>query len=194
VALHRVCSISNPGSAAHRCCRLQGILSQFFFFFVSLIFLDRSITSTHTLPLFQHATSIATAPLPRCLSVGNFSCPFPFFSFFANFRHAEVYYRYCHASPPSQHSGRPCMMRKMATKAIEIGNAFRKAAGHPQIEQRSSLEGHRTGPTFSILPFIGTPPTFAEVKNSGIHGGIAAFTKGGGPVQIVGISVSFLFT
>ena len=33
-------------------------------------------------------------------------------------------------------------------------------------------------PVYSILPFIGTPPTFVNVKGPG-EGGITAFTKGG---------------
>jgi len=93
------------------------------------------------------------------------------------------------AGPNGAHNGRPtgrpCMMRKM----VEVSNAFRKAVGLPLIDtsirpiEKDKANGSE--PVYSILPFIGTPPTFVKVKDSGA-GGITAFTKGGDRVRIVG--------
>lgn len=85
-------------------------------------------------------------------------------------------------------SKRPCLMRKVALKAAKITNSFRKALGLPLLETPNHPEHHKdhnnSEPTYSILPFLGTPPTFVEVKNQG-KGGITTFTQGGDPVRIV---------
>ncbi|KAM6501816.1 hypothetical protein JOM56_001793 [Amanita muscaria] len=84
----------------------------------------------------------------------------------------------------------PCFMRKMAMEAIKISNSFRKAVGLPLIESPIVMEKHlpvnRFGkePTYSILPFIGTPPTFVEVKDNG-RGGSVVY-KGGEPIRVFG--------
>ncbi|PFH53681.1 hypothetical protein AMATHDRAFT_83634 [Amanita thiersii Skay4041] len=78
---------------------------------------------------------------------------------------------------------KPCFMRKMHMKAIEISNAFRQAFGMPLIEpshrEPDHTEGHVFKGTYKILPFIGTEPTFIEVKGQKESGELEATTRGG---------------
>ncbi|KAK2464355.1 hypothetical protein APHAL10511_003812 [Amanita phalloides] len=62
------------------------------------------------------------------------------------------------AAGPDAHRPRPCMMRKLHNKAIEVSNAFRTALGLPPIE----LPGLDGNPTFGILP-VGVRGSNSEV-------------------------------
>ncbi|KAF8624616.1 hypothetical protein AX15_005771 [Amanita polypyramis BW_CC] len=91
---------------------------------------------------------------------------------------------------PDAQIRRPCIMRKMHNKALQMYNTFRTALGLPPIDG-PKLSVHRehgkdvsSGPTLRILPFIGTEPTFVEIKGS--NGEIMATTRGGEPLRVVG--------
>lgn len=58
----------------------------------------------------------------------------------------------------------PCRASRLNQKAVEISNLFREAFGLPLIKP------HAHGPDFTILPFIGTPPTFVPVSGKGMEG------------------------
>jgi hypothetical protein len=80
---------------------------------------------------------------------------------------------------PGRGMRRPCAGRMggFKAKALEISNAFRQALGLPPIEPHSH--------EFHALPFIGTPPTFIELKEPHADGTWAGRTKGGDRVHIL---------
>lgn len=84
---------------------------------------------------------------------------------------------------------RPCPGRsrggRFRHKAIEVSNMFRQALGLPLIET-AHHHHHRPnkgdGNKFQMLPFIGTPPTFIELKEPGVS--MDGKTRGGDAVHI----------
>ncbi|KAF8634284.1 hypothetical protein AX17_004239 [Amanita inopinata Kibby_2008] len=83
---------------------------------------------------------------------------------------------------------RPCIMRKMRDKAIGISNVFRQAFGLPLIETTSRNRhdnNHASEGVYRILPFVGTEPSFIEVKGQSEQGGIEGVTRGGDPIRIL---------
>ncbi|KAF8149387.1 hypothetical protein B0H34DRAFT_785387 [Crassisporium funariophilum] len=89
---------------------------------------------------------------------------------------------------PMEGMKRPCAGRsgRYRQKAVEISNAFRKALGWPLIEADPNPhhQGHNGGGMFKILPFVGTAPTFIEVKGPAAGGFWDGKTKGGDRVVI----------
>ena len=61
----------------------------------------------------------------------------------------------------------PCRANRFREKAVDISNVFREALGLPLIKPG----GHDDGKV-RILPFIGTPTTFASVNGKDMEGGI----------------------
>jgi len=66
---------------------------------------------------------------------------------------------------------RPCGGGRIRQKAVEISNAFRKALGFPLIDNHvmpvRPVNNARPDGMVHILPFVGTPPTFLPVHESG---------------------------
>lgn len=57
----------------------------------------------------------------------------------------------------------------LRAKAQSISNAFRLAVGLPIVES-SGAQPQTETKMYHIMPFIGTPPTFVELKSNGLEG------------------------
>ena len=65
----------------------------------------------------------------------------------------------------------PCRANRFREKAVDISNLFREALGLPLIKP-----GSHDDSKLRILPFIGTPTTFASVNGKEVDGPIRVIT------------------